>query len=193
MMDKLSDEEFTLCKLEELQFEELTKDDKSLLETHLKRGLPHWIIGLFLLALGIGFLMWAWIFSHNGIAYAIIMSILSMIFFIVSWTEFLRKPNLKADGTIHGIIESYRYEASKNDFNNAADYYADIVFASSKQRVLNLRVPEGFQDKRKGTIKDNHFPKEGAEIVIFKSTSKKIYTFVYPKCAKNTYKFKIKA
>lgn len=192
-MDKYNDEEFTLCKLEELQFEELTEEDKKLIETHFKRGPIHWIIGLAMIAMGLGFLVWAWVLSRNGIGYAVAVTILSLIFFAVSWTEFLRKPDAKAQGAIHGIVEAYRYEASKNDFNNAADYYADILFASSMQKVSNIRVPEGFRDKREGAHKDNHFPREGAEIIIYKCDSKYPYTFVYAECSKNTYKLRVKA
>lgn len=187
-MKKYNDEEYILCKLEELQFEPLTEEDKRVIETHLKRGPFHWVIGLAMVAMGICFLTWAWILSHNGVGYAVLVTILSLIIFAVAWTMCLRKPDAKAKGAIHGEIASYRYEASKTDCNTAADYYADIIFDSSKQKVSNVHVPEGFNNKSEGSAKDNHFPREGAEVIIYKCDSKYPYTFVYPEGANNTRK-----
>lgn len=187
-MEKYIDEDYVLSKLKELQFEKLTAEDEWALETHLKRGPLHWIIGLAMVAGGICFLAWGWIFSHNGTGYAVAATMFSVIFFAVAWTAFLRKPNAKAKGAIHGEIVSYRYEASKTDCNTAADYYADIVFDSSKQRISNVHVPEGYQNKGEGTAKDKHYPQNGAEIIIYKCDSKYPYTFVYPECADHTMK-----
>ena len=191
-MKKYNDEEYIQCKLEELQFKELTEEDERVLETHLKRGPLHWIIGLAMIAMGIGFLVWGWLLSHNGVGYAVSVTVLCLIFFAVAWTEFLRKPNAKAQGAIHGEIESYRCEASKTDSNSAADYYADITFDSSKQRISNVRVPEGYNNRREESPKDNHFPREGSEIIIYKCESKYPYTFVYPEGSENTIKLYVK-
>lgn len=183
-------EEYTLCKPEELQFAELTEDDKKVLETHLKRGAFHWILGFAMIAFGIGFLVWAWLLSDNGIGYDIAVTILSLIVFAIAWTMCLRTPNTKATGAIHGRIESYRYEASKTDDVRAAYYYANITFDSSKQKLSDVQVPEGFKDNKEKTHRENHLPQKGTEIIIYKYDSK--CTFVYPEGSKHTEKMYIK-
>lgn len=178
-MKKYNDEEYVICKLDELKFEELTQDDKKILAKYLKRKPIDWIFGLGMIALGTGLLVWAWLLSHNGIGYGICVSVLSIILFVVAW-GIIRKPNLSAGGAIHGEIEAYRYQSALSGYSNAADYFANITFDSSKQRLYDSRVPEGFGDKKGVTPKENHFPRKGVEIVIFQYNKR--YLFVYPEC-----------
>lgn len=192
-MKQYNDEEYIQCKLDELQFEELTEEDKNVLQTHLRRGPFHWIFGIATVMLGVNLLVWAWLLSHNGIGYGVAATILSLILFFAAWNMFLHKPKTNAIGVIHGEIEEYRYQASRfYDSMRAAEYYADITFDSSKQRVSNILVPEGFRNKGKSLPKENHFPQKGAEIIIYKYDKKYPYTFVYPEASKYTDKLNIK-
>lgn len=183
--------EYSECKLEDLKFKDLTEEDLEVFTSHIKRRIHEWIAMITAAALGVFALVYAWFLSHNGTAYSIVVSVLALILFGVAWAMG-GHPTLKAKGSIRGEVESSRYESAANgEANSAVDYFANIAFASSKQRVVDLKVP-AFKEHKSRLTSQEHCPKEGTEVVIYKLSRRK-YMFVYPKFAKKQNHFFYKA
>lgn len=168
--------DYSECKIKELKFNELTMEDLEALQAYTKRRPGEMICGVIAAALAVFLLVWAWILSGNGLWYGVAVSVLSLILLVVAWS-FAGKLKLNAKGAIHGEIETASYESAANgEATDAVDYFATIVFPSSKQRVVHQQVPRILFPKQ-------HGPKEGTEIIIFKLSGKK-HIPVYPKYAK---------
>lgn len=171
----INSSDFSKCKIEDLKFEALNAKDQEVLNTYAKRSAGAIIGGVIAAAFGAGLLVWAWVFSQNGIGYSIAVSVLSLIVFIVAWSIGGKKSN-KAQGVIHGEIESSFYQSARNGSAcEAVDYFATVAFPSSEQKVVNMRIPAMLSMK-------GGLAKEGTEIAVFKMTDSSC-AIVFPECA----------
>lgn len=169
--------EYSECKVPELKFEKLTEGDLEVLKAYAKKSPAEIIGGVSAAIIGLILLVWAWVFSQNGLGYSIAFSLLTLIIFYLAWL-WAGKKNIKAVGVAKGVINSSRYESAKNgEACDAVDYYATVIFGKSNQKITNLQVP------RILSVKEN-CPKEGTEIDVFKLSDKK-YILVYPEYKRN--------
>lgn len=164
--------DFMSCEIEDLKFEALNAKDQEALNAYTKMSAAHIAVVVISAVIAAALLIWAWLLSHNGIGFSIAVSVLSLIVFGAGWSIGGKKNN-KAQGAVHGVIETSFYRSAQNGSScDAVDYFATVAFPSSEQRVVNMKIPAVYALK-------GGLAKEGAEIIIFKM-SDNTCAVVYP-------------
>lgn len=183
--------EFTECTLKDLKFKDLTEEDQEILVAHARRRPSEWACILGAAAIALFLIVYAWLLNDNGIAYKLTITVLGLVLFGVSWL-FAGNPKIKARGSIRGEIESSHYvmTSAGDNANQVVDYLATINFNSSKQKIIDQKVPGAKEHKTKLTAQE-HCPPEGTEILVLKISSKK-YMLILPKYAKKQRRFYVK-
>lgn len=180
----MNSSDFSNCKIEDLKFEPLSEEDQNTLNAYAKRSASQIVWTVIAVVFAAALLIWAWLLSHNGIGYSIAVSVLSLL--VLGGAGVIgRKHNNKAQGAIHGVVETSFYQSAKvGSACDAVDYFATVAFPSSEQRMVNMEVP-GLYASRGGLVK------EGTELIIYKLSDNSC-VIVYPEHASEQESFAYK-
>lgn len=160
----MSDMEFKKCRLEDVKFEALNEEERRIVADIRKWRPWQTVFTVFIAVAALGLLVWAWILSHNGIAYSICFTVLSLFILFGGWL-FAGRNRVVMESAAHGVLKNAYFDDTSMEQVDTVLYYATIDFPSSGQEVAGVNIPLTYTRR---------LPEDGTEVILFKTRRRSI-------------------